>query len=878
MSSPPGSQLPGTAPPSIPDFELLGQIGRGSYGDVWLARSVTGIFRAIKIVWRDRFADVEPFEREFRGLKEFAAISLGESTQMALLHVGRNVAAGYFYYVMELADDAERGRAIDPANYAPLTLAEVQRRGRLPAAECVRFGVELARSLAGLHRRGLVHRDIKPSNIILVNDTPKLADIGLVAPASSARTFVGTEGYVPPEGPGSPGADVFALGKVLYELATGLDRQTFPKLPDDLRAQPDWRALLALNEVILRACEPQPEKRYRHAATLLIDLKRLQAGRPVRRVARWQVGATAAILAVGAIGFAVWNHTSAPTVVSTPPSPEVPPNSIAVLPFTNMSGDKANADFADGVHEEVLTSLTTVGALKVISGASMTGYRDNKKPVSQIGRELSVAHVLRGSVRREGNHVQVTCQLIKAATAQHLWANTYNKELRDIFAVQADIARQITTALQLALSAAERHQLEAIPTRDSAAYVLLKEAKGIESRSVSVDDRRDRVLPLVLRAVELDPNYAEAWAELAEIHADLHGALDPSEKRLNLARAALEKAKVLAPDSYATLSAEVRVAGVTRKPDVVKALRRRIIVLFPGRAEAHKALAEIALADRRWEDALASCGAAKQLDPRNPAVLGIYFRTLRQARRYDEAESVGRLCLDVEPEDLVLRLEVAQIPAIRNGSLDQLEKLHQEIFAKKAIEPNVGWVRARLALSLGRYRDFVDIWLSDPEEFRWHPAYKGYHDLNLIMVAGNMRALGEESLARPLLERLHASMSRHLDKDPKNVSAMNTRGLAEAMLGDHSKGAATLASARELMAENPQNFIGRRWENAAYRTWAGESSEAIAAFAELLRQPLEGVNWGHVHLMRSLWLLTPLHGHPDFEKLLRDPANNAVLF
>src|SRR5262245_5100329 len=116
MSSPPGSPLPGIAPPSIPDFELLGQIGRGSYGEVWLARGVTGIFRAVKIVWRDRFPDAEPFEREFRGLKEFAAISLGESAQLALLHVGRNVAAGYFYYVMELADDAERGRAIDPAN------------------------------------------------------------------------------------------------------------------------------------------------------------------------------------------------------------------------------------------------------------------------------------------------------------------------------------------------------------------------------------------------------------------------------------------------------------------------------------------------------------------------------------------------------------------------------------------------------------------------------------------------------------------------------------------------------------------------------------------------------------------------------------------
>jgi len=283
----------GTAP-TIPDYELVRSIGSGSYGDVWLARGVTGIWRAIKVIWRDRFADAAPFEREFRGLKEFAQISLGESIQMALLHVGRNEAAGYFYYVMELADDVERGRHIDPATYVPLTLTALRnRRGRLPAARSVRCGVELARVLAGLHRRGLVHRDIKPSNVIVVGGVTKLADIGLVSPATEAKTFIGTEGFVPPEGPGTPGGDVFALGKVLYELATGLDRQEFPQLPPDLSRLPDHRALLALNEIILRACEPVQEKRYRDAATLLADLEALQAGKPVRRLARWQVIAAA---------------------------------------------------------------------------------------------------------------------------------------------------------------------------------------------------------------------------------------------------------------------------------------------------------------------------------------------------------------------------------------------------------------------------------------------------------------------------------------------------------------------------------------------------------------------------------------------------------
>jgi WD40 repeat protein len=272
-------------PPVIPDYELLRLIGRGAYGEVWLARGVTGVYRAVKLVWRDRFPEAGPYEREFHGLKEFAAISLSESRQLALLHVGRDPAAAYFYYVMELADDVTTGRDIDPANYTPHTLKEMRsRRGRLPAGECVSLGVELARALSGLHGRGLVHRDIKPSNVIIVGGAPKLADIGLVTEASAALTFVGTEGFVPPEGPGAPGADVFALGKLLYELVTGLDRHDYPRLPPELHAWSDRKEVLELNEVLIRACEPHPDQRHLDAAALLDDLLLLQAGKSVRQL------------------------------------------------------------------------------------------------------------------------------------------------------------------------------------------------------------------------------------------------------------------------------------------------------------------------------------------------------------------------------------------------------------------------------------------------------------------------------------------------------------------------------------------------------------------------------------------------------------------
>ncbi len=282
-----------TAVPSISDYELVRQIGRGAYGEVWLARSVTGIYRAIKIVYRDRFGEIRPYEREFAGIKLFEPISRSQENLVDVLHVSRHDERGFFYYVMELADAS--GRAISPApeletaaweqGYRPKTLrALLSERKRLSSDEYLPIAVGLARAMKHLHEHGLIHRDVKPSNVIFVNGTPKLADIGLISGVEESRSFVGTEGFVPPEGPGTPAADLFSLGKVLYEMSTGRDRLDFPKLPDDLESIPKREALLEFNEVVLKACHPDIKGRYTKAADLLDDLLLLQAGHSVKRL------------------------------------------------------------------------------------------------------------------------------------------------------------------------------------------------------------------------------------------------------------------------------------------------------------------------------------------------------------------------------------------------------------------------------------------------------------------------------------------------------------------------------------------------------------------------------------------------------------------
>ena len=332
-SGAPGDETDARRHLAIHEHELLRRIGRGAYGEVWLARNALGAGRAVKVVYRKDFDDSRPFEREFRGIQKFEPISRSHEGLVNILQVGRH--EDYFYYVMELADDGTETQKVEsrkqrearitndetgapgpvrasnfgiPSSfdlrnsefYLPLTLREELRaHGRLPAERCVEVGLALTSALAHLHKNGLVHRDIKPSNIILVGGKPKLADIGLVTEAGDSKSIVGTEGYLPPEGPGSPQADIFSLGKVLYEISTGQDRRQFPDLPSDAREWSDASGVLEINQVVLIACTAQAGQRYGTAEEMQKDLARLAGGKSVlrahRSAQRWRLARRAGV-------------------------------------------------------------------------------------------------------------------------------------------------------------------------------------------------------------------------------------------------------------------------------------------------------------------------------------------------------------------------------------------------------------------------------------------------------------------------------------------------------------------------------------------------------------------------------------------------------
>ncbi|MEZ5330064.1 MAG: bifunctional serine/threonine-protein kinase/formylglycine-generating enzyme family protein [Verrucomicrobiales bacterium] len=295
--------------PQIPDYELIRCVGKGSYGEVWLGRSVTGSLRAVKIVRRETFEMERTFRREVEGIENFEPISRGHPGLVDILHVGWRETEGFFYYVMELADDRLHAQKIQISDYEPRTLASARTPGeKLPLDQCIDVGISLADALGYLHDRNLIHRDIKPSNVVFVDGEAKLVDIGLVAPTGQ-KTFVGTEGFVPPEGPGSASADLYSLGMVLYEISTGNDRLEFPELPASGFARHELSKWHRLNAIICKACAPNPSKRYISARGMTEDLRDLRAGRKAKPSLKKRLLQTALVMLVlvaAGLGFA--NH------------------------------------------------------------------------------------------------------------------------------------------------------------------------------------------------------------------------------------------------------------------------------------------------------------------------------------------------------------------------------------------------------------------------------------------------------------------------------------------------------------------------------------------------------------------------------------------
>src|SRR5262245_14247235 len=547
------------------DYELLEEVGRGGQGVVFRARQKS-LNRTVasKVIGLGQWSTPAHFKR-FR-LEAEAAASLDHPCIVPIYEVGER--DGLCYFSMKLVEGGQ--------------LDEVVKRTPISIRQAVELIAKVARTVHYAHEHGILHRDIKPGNILLdAKGEPNLTDFGLARLVESesrvTRTVevLGTPSYMAPEQAAGDKAkltrttDVYGLGAVLYQLLTGhppfAGGTTYETIKLLLESQPRpprlWNSKIDrdLSTICLKCLERDPKRRYSSALEFAEDLESWLKHEPIKarhigivgQGRRWlQRNPTTAAVTVlslaliAALGVIVLNSR----VIDHPST-----TGIAVLPFQNLSNDREDASFADGVQDDLLTKLAKIAHLKVISRTSVTGYRDQHN-TREIGDALGVSHVLEGSVRKTGAWLHINAQLIDARTDSHIWAEEYDRDLKDLFAVQSEIAQKVAERLHIKISAGEKMAIERPPTADFTAFDFYNRAKNLLLSAVSFTGSTKanllNALDLLNQAVEHDPTFFQAYCQLAWIHDWVYfDGFDRTPARLAQAEAAIQGAFRLRPDS-----------------------------------------------------------------------------------------------------------------------------------------------------------------------------------------------------------------------------------------------------------------------------------------------------------------------------------------
>jgi TolB-like protein/predicted Ser/Thr protein kinase/Flp pilus assembly protein TadD len=870
------------------DYELLEVIGRGGQGVVYRARQKSlNRTVALKVIGLGQWA-TEAHLKRFRREAE-AAASLEHPGIVPIYEVGER--DGSCYFSMKFVEGGQ--------------LDDVAKREPMQIRRAVELISKVARTVHFAHEHGILHRDIKPGNILLdQKGKPHLTDFGLARLVETESTVtrtlevLGTPSYMAPEQAVGNNAqltattDVYGLGAVFYQLLTGhppfAGGTTFETIKLLLETEPRqprlWNPKVDrdISTICLKCLEKDPKRRYSSTLALAEDLQRWLKHEPIHarrtgvfvRSQKWvRRNPTSALLAASlvalaaAAGWIIWKSEFIRHPLTT---------GIAVLPFENLSDEKEHAFFADGVQDDILIKLAKIADLKVISRTSVMQYR-GKQDVRQIGNALRVSHVLEGTVRRSGGKVHINAQLVDTRSDEDIWADEYDRNLTDVFAIETEVAQSVANRLRAKVSAREKAAIQAWPTKDLVAYDRYVQAASLIDQIGSAEKGKDQekaylhAMALLTQAIARDPDFVLAYCRLAEANVEFyfHG-FDRSSRRLELAKSAVDSAFRLQPDSgEAHLALATYFYHCYFDYDRARAeldIARRSL---PNNARIFWWSGLIDRRQNRWHDALRNFSDALALDPQNRLILGGNMQIYLFLRDYKKAREMRERIVALHPKE-DQQWATAEFDVFLRADMRAMHALLQKETADD-LETSVD----RLRLALGE-RDTA-------------AAERVLERLRTLDEdAINLRGVGDSYLSRAYLEglidrlkgdavsannaftRARMQQEKAVSLQPQKGPALSVLGLIDVALGRRED---ALREGRRALELSPPEKDSLDAADVVYYygvicAWTGERDLAIEQLETSARTPA-GVSYAQICLDPH-W--DPLRSDPRFEKIVASLA------
>jgi TolB-like protein/predicted Ser/Thr protein kinase/Flp pilus assembly protein TadD len=862
------------------DYELLDEIGRGGQGVVYRARQKSlNRTVALKVIGLGHWA-TEAHLKRFRREAE-AAASLEHSGIVPIYEVGEH--DGSCYFSMKFVEGGQ--------------LDESVKREPMPIRRAVELIVKVARTVHYAHEHGILHRDIKPGNILLdQKDEPHLTDFGLARlvemESTVTRTLevMGTPSYMAPEQAIGNNAqltaatDVYGLGAVFYQLLTGhppfaggTTYETIRLLLESEPRQPRlWNPKVDrdLSTICLKCLEKDPKRRYASALALAEDLERWLKHEPIlaRRIGVFARGRkwvrrnpTSALLAASlvalaaAAGWIVWKTEFIRQPLTT---------GIAVLPFENLSDEKEHAFFVDGIQDDILIKLAKIADLKVISRTSVMQYR-GKQDVRQIGDALGVSHVLEGTVRRSGRKVHVNAQLVDAHTDAGIWAEEYDRDLNDVFAIETAVAQSIANRLRAKVSARETAAMQEWPTKDLVAYDLYVRAASLIDTAAHLgwrmkEQEKDyfQAIELLNQAVARDPAFLLAYCRLAEAHDELYfDRFDYAPSRLELAKSVIDHAFRLKRDSGEAHLALARhfYHGYLDYKQARNELAIAVRTL-PNNARIFEWNGYIDRRQSRWHDAVRNFERAMELDPRNVKILLGAAVTYELMREYKKEREVCDRLIAIEPNNIDHRA--------RRACIDLDERADtRAAHSVVGTDLPLRFYERVAAADADRVLAALDAQGEDTFDAR---GIGGTRFSRAYLEGLVARMKGDAAAAQVAFTAARAQQEAAARARPDDGSVLCVLGLIDAGLGRKEEGLREGRRALELapIARDSLDGADVLYFYAVICAWAGEHDLAIEQLETLAKIPA-GVCYGDIRLDPN-W--DPLRGDPRFEKIVNSLA------